>query len=139
MTTQDDALAASLDHLNPLFADCRDLRHPWKVTRDFHLVNTDLDRDSRPRMGQRRYVERTLTCTRCGTERSEAYAVRESAYGSSLRKLSVTYSHPDGYLLKGLGQLGNVAELIRGLHWSQLQERPPAAAGSRGKKTSRAG
>lgn len=104
------------------------------------MVNADLDSKARPRMGQRLYVERILTCPRCGTKRSEAYSVKETAYGSSLRKLSVSYDHPDGYLLKGLGQLGNVAELIRGQHWAQMQERPPAVKQtSKGRKTTRAG
>jgi hypothetical protein len=119
-----DALAVAVDHLDERFIQCRDIRHTWKVARNFHQVTAGQDGAS-ARMGHYRYVERKLVCTRCSTERTEAYAVIESARWSALRRLSVSYSYPDGYQLHGIpADVRNAAELVRGLQWSRMEAGP---------------
>lgn len=130
----DAALRVGLDHLDPDYIGCRDTRHWWETMEDYHLVDTD-QVGIQPRQGHSKYVRRVIECQRCHTRRVEAYAIVERQGWTMLHSIGATYDYPDGYQLKGLPSgVRSSAELVRGLIFDRMQERPRKRAP---RKTSR--
>lgn len=73
------------------YLHCRDLRHSWTITTDFHVVTPD-DGSTSVRL------VRDLACSRCGTERRDVFmpTVR------GVVKVGTGYSYPDGYAMHGV-------------------------------------
>jgi hypothetical protein len=77
------------------FLECRDLRHSWRTSQDFQA-------DTRTIRGRRLKVfTRTLSCTRCGLERTDAF-------DTNLDRVAMHYAYPDGY------QVSRQVEGLRG-------------------------
>lgn len=82
------------------YVTCRDLRHAW--LQDATVGSPEGE------------VSRTLTCSRCGTVRTETYVI--SRRGGFISKTGHKYKYPEGYLLKRpgvtAGQTAQQARLI---------------------------
>ena len=99
------SLTAQVHELPDDFLECRDLRHAWKITRDYELVH---DIVGGPRGA--RYADRVATCLRCEAMRVELYRV----WPDRLERLGPPrYSRPKGYDLKGKKQGYDVIGLVR--------------------------
>jgi hypothetical protein len=89
------------EHLHDLpnkFLECRDIRHSWKVYRKFQAVNST--------GSAVKYLERTLRCTRCHTERQDVLSAR------TFDRVSTSYAYPQGYTIQG-NKSGNRGQSIR--------------------------
>lgn len=80
------------------YLTCRDLRHSWRKG---------------PTQGSTEgEASRTLTCSRCGTTRTETFAI--SHRWGSIRKTGHKYRYPEGYLMKSPGvSAGRTAQQAR--------------------------
>lgn len=89
------------EHLQSLptkFLECRDMRHSWRVHHQFSPVNST--------GSSVKFLERTLRCTRCHTERQDVLSAR------TFDRVSTSYVYPQGYTIKG-NKSGNRGQSIR--------------------------
>lgn len=85
---------------------CRDIRHLWKVKKDLHVV-------AQAGSENLTEVERHLVCTRCKTERSDAYQVRTDRWGiTRMENLGSSYSYPKNYLIKEMSLVEHPREIL---------------------------
>ena len=80
------------------FLECRDMRHAWKVQSGFRAVGE-------VKSGVK-FVQRTLECQRCKTERVDVLSVR------TFDRVSTQYRYPTGYTIPG-NTAGNRGQSIR--------------------------
>jgi hypothetical protein len=104
---------SALQQMPDEFLECRDIRHLWEVTRNYHVVDAVEDAGIQPRMGHNTFVERKLRCTRCGMVRSDAYVIAKRARWQGLERLSSTYTMPEGYGVQGVGHMQGAGDMIR--------------------------
>jgi hypothetical protein len=110
----EDTFGAALNNMPDNYLQCRDIKHPWVITRDYHLVDASRDEDVFPRMGHNTYVRRELRCERCGKKRVDAYLISYKDGWQVLVRLNSSYADPDGFSVKGIGHLSGTAEMVRG-------------------------
>jgi hypothetical protein len=85
---------------------CRDIRHLWKVTKGLHVT----EQATKENLME---VERHLVCTRCKTERSDAYQVRTDRWGiTRMENLGSRYSYPKDYLIKEMALVEHPREIL---------------------------
>ena len=70
--------------------DCRDIRHLWQRGKDEILARNN----AKVRLVS---LQRTLTCSRCGTERIDRYVISKM----HVEKYYTRYVYPKGYTVKG--------------------------------------
>lgn len=112
ITEEVEAFLNALAGVPDAYLECRSMKHAWQQDTLFTLVDTGRETSRRARGGERVFAERNLTCLRCGMERSDAYRVTKIGRYTALKKLTSTYTPPEGYYVKGAGRLG--AELVLG-------------------------
>ena len=106
--------AGSIQEMPDRFLQCRDIKHPWRIARDYHVVDASREVGVNSRLGHAVYVQRLLICTRCGMQRSDAYVIATNSRYQSLERLNSSYSPPKGYTVKGVGHLSGRNDLVRG-------------------------
>jgi len=104
-----------LDRLRKLPQDyilCRDLRHQWTPEQELHLEGE---------ISGRQRVERTLSCTRCGTVKVEHYALQTSISGiQRLTSVGYRYTYPPGYSIPEMARADAPREILRASRFSQI-------------------
>jgi len=105
---------AKLVDLTDEMLQCRDTKHLWAGPTSFAHIDVEKMSHRQARRGAKKYVERVLTCTRCGMQRSDAFNLIENRYYVMLEKLSSTYKAPPGYQIAGLGAVAGRNDLVRG-------------------------
>jgi hypothetical protein len=93
----------AIQHLPTAWVICRDLRHAWTVSEDFHVSMVRPD-------GSPGEAKRTLLCARCGSRRQEVYTV---SIRWGLTKETQWYEYTEGYQLKGVPRGVKPAEILR--------------------------
>lgn len=88
-------LKSPIQGLSDDYLTCRDrsLGHDWDRLENFKLDTPGSDRATV------RFTRR-CRCTRCGTIRIERFAHADA--GEYARKLSTSYTYPEGYQMKGI-------------------------------------
>lgn len=103
-----------LDRLKKLPQDyilCRDLRHIWKVDRDLHLEGE---------ISGRQRVERTMTCARCSTVKTEHYVLHTSMSGiQRLSSVGYHYAYPPEYAIPEMSRAEAPREILRAARFSK--------------------
>jgi hypothetical protein len=122
---REDIFGAALTNMPLTYLQCRDLKHKWNVTRDYHLVDTEKDETIQPRLGYTTYVRRELRCTRCRKRRIDAFIIENRGGWQMLVRLNSTYDDPDGYGVTGIGHLVGASDMVRG----EMYRRVLAASG----------
>jgi hypothetical protein len=79
------------------YLSCKDIRHRWTLVEDFHR-----------QPGGR--VVRILECDRCGTVRTDNYAMLA---GKRLARAGASYAYPENFSVRGLPQAENLSEVLR--------------------------
>lgn len=111
----EDVFVDALEHTEPEFLVCRELRHVWRPSTPFRLVDASLEDGRQPRGGHTEYAERRLTCSRCGTERSDAYAISRRRGHTALTKIGSSYNQPEGYAITGIGSTASMRDILLGV------------------------
>ena len=79
------------------YLQCKDVRHRWVVTEDYTPEGNG-------------WVVRSLECDRCGTIRTDKYAVLRK---NRLARAGSTYRYPEGYRFNGLPDADHLSEVTR--------------------------
>lgn len=85
------------------YLQCKDIRHSWQIDSPYHRTPEG-------------WVIRVLSCTRCGTVRTDTFAVTG---GNRLARVSNSYRYPAGFSIRGLPKAENLSEVTR--HESYLR------------------
>lgn len=85
-----DKLAAALTELPENWLMCRDMRHAWTVSEDFHVEKN--------KGATVQTIKRVVSCLRCETKRVEFYTPNRLG----LEKISQHYTYPENYQFKGV-------------------------------------
>jgi hypothetical protein len=104
-------LAHKVQNLPDNWLMCRDVRHAWDVTEDFHVT--------KHKASKVQEIRRVLVCLRCKCERHERYAVTK--WG--LDKVGQTYKHPDGYVIHGVPRGVKPSFIIQGEQYRRVMEK----------------
>jgi hypothetical protein len=88
------------------FLLCKDMRHQWELVQPYE----------KKRSG---WVTRVLECSRCGTLRTDTYAIINN---ERLARAGSTYRYPTGFSMRGLPQVDKVPELTRFEAYRRAQE-----------------
>lgn len=123
------ALAAKVQELPENWLMCRDVRHSWDVTEDFHVTKSKGTKVQE--------IRRTLTCLRCGTLRLEVHHI--TSWG--LEKVSQGYKYPHDengmpYQLHGVPRGVKPSFIIQGEQYRRVMEKLAHAQKGGGKKGS---
>lgn len=111
-------LANALQDLPENWLICRDMRHAWEVSQDFHVVK---------QTGTKvQHLRRTLSCLRCETLRNERYII--SRYG--VEKEGQSYTYPDQYQLEGIPRGVKPSSIVQAEQYRRAMEK--VAASQRG-------
>jgi hypothetical protein len=105
------AVARKLRGQKNEFLQCRDLRHSWVITTDFHVV-TPQDGDAATRL------VRDLRCSRCRTERRDVFA--PTRHG--VEKIGAAYSYPEDYKIAGIPRGVKPQAMIRQEEYRRVLE-----------------
>jgi hypothetical protein len=111
---REDIFGQAIENMPDEYLQCRDVKHPWEVVRDYHLVDAEREEGIYPRHGHNVYVRRLLRCPRCGKKRSDAFIVATKSRWQALERLGSTYEDPPGYGVAGIGHLPGTGDMIRG-------------------------
>lgn len=76
---------------------CKDMRHRWVLAQSYERQPNG-------------WVTRVLECDRCGTVRTDSYAVLN---GNRLARAGSSYRYPEGFSFRGLPQADNLSEVVR--------------------------
>ena len=76
---------------------CKDMRHRWTLTQGYERQPNG-------------WVTRVLECERCGTVRTDNYAILN---GQRLGRAGSSYRYPDGFSFRGLPQVEALSEVVR--------------------------
>lgn len=115
-----EQLSDSLTRLPDSYLACRDMKHAWEVTNDYHVVDE--------MKGGRKVVDirRVLACARCvdentglPTQRVERYIF--TAWG--LEKVGQAYIYPSNYQLHGQPRGVKPSSLIYGEQYRRTLEK----------------
>lgn len=106
-----EALAAKVQELPENWLMCRDVRHAWEVTTDYHVT--------KQKGTKVQEIRRTLTCLRCQCERHERYHI--TTWG--LDKVGQVYKHPEGYVIHGVPRGVKPSYIIQGEHYRRVMEK----------------
>lgn len=93
------------------FLVCRDLKHAWEVTEDFHEVTDNRDTHA--------FIGREVSCIRCDTVRSERYQLTKDG----LVRSGTSYLYPEGYKLEDLPRGIKPVSIVREELWRRVVER----------------
>ena len=107
-------LREALTEVSEAFLRCRDLKHAWEVTEDFHEVADNRDTNA--------YIGREVTCTRCDTVRSERYQLTKDG----LVRSATSYLYPENYKLEDLPRGVKPVSIVREELWRRVVERAAA-------------
>lgn len=110
-------LKAGLKELPDEFFVCRDIRHKWDITQDYHEVPYS-------HAGRKlQALRRVLTCGRCGGTRVQHFL--NGRYG--LTKLSDVASRPPGYSIHGVPRGVKHTSIIQQESYRRAMERATGA------------
>ena len=110
----DKLLLERLDSLPQEYILCRDLRHIWKVDQDLHLDG---------QISGRQRVERSLTCARCGTIKTEHYVLQTSMTGiQRLTSVGYHYNYPPEYAIPEMARADAPREILRAVRFNKGAE-----------------
>lgn len=111
-------LKAGLKDLPDEFFVCRDVRHKWDISQDYHEVPyTHAGRKLQA-------LRRVLTCDRCGGTRVQHFM--NGRYG--ITKLTDTPSRPAGYSIHGVPRGVKQTAIIQQESYRRAMERATGAA-----------
>lgn len=101
----DKLLLERLNNLPQAYVECRDTRHLWYTDQDLHLEGT---------VSGRQRVERVLSCSRCGTVKTEHYALQTAMNGvQRLTSVGYRYTYPPEYTIPEMGRADAPREILR--------------------------
>lgn len=106
-----DDLANALTKLPDEWVDCRDMRHSWRVSVDFHVSEAAGRHPNE--------IRRELVCTRCETIRKEVY--HHTARG--LDKVHQGYAYPEEYQIKGVPRGVKPSSIVQEEQYRRAMER----------------
>jgi hypothetical protein len=93
------------------FLICRDLKHAWEVSEDYHEVVDQRDTSA--------FIAREVYCIRCDTVRSERYQLTKDG----LVRSRTSYEYVDGYKLADLPRGVKPVSIVREELWRRVVER----------------
>lgn len=105
MNADVESFLSTLAEAPDAWLQCRTMQHSWSENGPFRVVDITRERDRGMRGGQALYAERRLLCVRCGMQRSDAFQMTSASGHTALRKISASYTPPEGYYIKGGGML----------------------------------
>ena len=79
------------------YLTCKDVRHRWTLTQSYERQPNG-------------WVTRMLECDRCGTVRTDNYAILN---GNRLARAGSSYRYPEGFSFRGLPQADSLSEVVR--------------------------
>lgn len=79
------------------YLECKDMRHRWTLVQPYERQPSG-------------WVTRVLTCERCGTTRTDNYAILNN---NRLARAGSSYKYPEGFSFRGLPQAENLSEVVR--------------------------
>lgn len=88
---------ARLHNYDEKYLTCKDVRHRWTLTQPYERQPSG-------------WVTRVLECERCGTVRTDNYAIVNN---QRLARAGSTYQYPEGFSFRGLPQADNLSEVVR--------------------------
>lgn len=111
-----EALAAKVQDLPDNWLMCRDIRHAWEVTEDFHVTKS--------KGSTVQEIRRVLTCPRCTAQRVERHHVTK--WG--LEKVAQHYVYPEDengqkYQLHGVPRGVKPSFIIQGEQYRRVMEK----------------
>lgn len=86
-----------LTNYDEAYLECKDMRHRWVLTQGYERQPSG-------------WVTRVLECDRCGTVRTDNYAILN---GQRLARAGSSYRYPEGFSFRGLPQAENLSEVVR--------------------------
>lgn len=110
----DKALLERLQTTPKEYISCRDLRHLWRVDQDLHLEG---------QISGRQRVERSLSCSRCGTVKTEHYVLQTSMNGvQRLTSVGYNYTYPPEYMIPEMARATAPREILRAARFAKNGE-----------------
>ena len=79
------------------YLECKDMRHRWDLVQSYAKQASG-------------WVTRVLACDRCGTRRTDSYALLSNR---RLARAGSSYRYPQGFSFRGLPQEDNLSEVVR--------------------------
>ena len=91
------AFRERLHNYESSYLECKDMRHRWVLIQSYERQPSG-------------WVTRVLECDRCGTTRTDNYAILN---GQRLARAGSSYKYPEGFSFRGLPEAENLSEVVR--------------------------
>jgi len=86
-----------LHNYDTSYLECKDMRHRWSLIQPYERQPSG-------------WVTRVLECDRCGTVRTDNYAILNN---QRLARAGSSYRYPEGFSFRGLPQAESLGEVVR--------------------------